>query len=255
MSVNWNNSLPYDLPTDHVAWNDIKFGVAKAIKTKKLSTDLLRIFLLSFYFLTNLYTGFSMELLHYIKLKLPIPIDDRITLLKVYYKLATQPGMQPSFIDTFSAVFRNLAKKESELKNCGLILEWLPLMEMTDSAFYKKSRDRVLPGTQAVYNSALGIVSPARDYFPDCATAEILERFLPKINVHNPQNSHVYITLMCMLLPIKVPPPMPSSLVGAPGFYWIPTMFSIWRMLANWTACDIIFLDLFSRLAQVYAYK
>ncbi len=98
-----------------------------------------------------------------LKLKLRIPTEDRVALIKMFYDLVTQPDMQPNLVDAFGLVLRSLLKKQWELKDAGIQLDWKPLWNLMKEVYIPKTRDRMLQGAANCYNNLAHVGLRARE--------------------------------------------------------------------------------------------
>jgi hypothetical protein len=82
---------------------------------------------------------------------------------------------------------------------------------------------------------------------------EILEAFLPKVNVNHLTNTTLQLSYLALYLPTELVPSKPSTLnptEDLPPFYWVPALYQLWLLFVNAPTIDSIFLDLFARLSK-----
>jgi proteasome activator subunit 4 len=89
-------------------------------------------------------------------------------------------------------------------------------------------------------------------FFKSDATREILSAILPLINLHDSTNFCTYIGLLTILLPVDRLPLQSNSQEEASNFYWVPILIYFWSCCGNSSTLDMLFLDIFGRLAKYH---
>ncbi|KAH8811993.1 hypothetical protein F5884DRAFT_855306 [Xylogone sp. PMI_703] len=188
------------------------------------------------------------ELKGWLNLKFEITRTLRVKLVKLYYMLCLAPGLDWAAIDRFESMFYTLTKKKHYLKpGVDLVLDWRPL--------WKEMKSLVLPfETPSHYSSRkrshkniAKLCLFAQMYFDPLEREAMLEEILPYFSTSEVTNAFISVGALNMLFPSNAGPDQPGQLL--PQDY-LPTLFHLWSLVNRSKAFDIMFLDLFSRLAR-----
>ncbi|KAJ3092428.1 hypothetical protein HK102_007439 [Quaeritorhiza haematococci] len=248
----WNDTLPYDVAADGITLlADIRNGLATCAAAGDFAPGCV---------------FWVRQLKRYLELKYTLSAQDRASFARLLFDIVCTPNLHTQIVDIHADVLVKLLKKEELLPDHLLVLPWRPLYDVLRKTYFPKQRDRVLPGTGKHLMNVVRAISRCRRYFSAEATAEILEEFLPAINVHKFSHTQIVVAFMCQLLPTVRPPPLlpelqqqvhqqqssssASPVPTIPRFYWVSTLFSLWSLIAHSPGYDESFLDVFSRLAE-----
>eukprot|EP00842_Homolaphlyctis_polyrhiza_P006684 jgi/Hompol1/7016/HPOL_005157-RA len=234
----WTTLLPYSAVAQTQAdeWlSEIKHELAHCVRAGNLGAGA---------------TWAVRSLQEYLSLRLPLSLGDRCWITRLLFKLATLNDLDPSRIEIYAAAAALLIK----------FLDWKPFNDLLHSMFLHKKSASTQPSDSRVQNTVIKLGSLANRYFSTDSTAQILDIYLPLIDVNDLRSIVTYLSLLTLLLPVHAPPappvsPLPATAMAtdAPwqaSFYWVPTMFSIWTMIANVPSFDTLFMDLFARLSS-----
>ncbi|KAJ3050497.1 hypothetical protein HK097_008547 [Rhizophlyctis rosea] len=234
--VDWNTALPYDTAAAGARWiEDISQGLAVATAAGDFAPGCIY---------------WSRQLNSYLDLKYTLTTEQRVRLAKILYELIVTPGMDISLVGSFASLCTQLIKKEKLIPTDQLILQWRPLYDIIQRNLYPRQKEKVYPGAGRHAPSVMKLVMYANRFFPPEATAEILEELLPDINIHDLQHTQNVQSLLVFFLPVSKPPPTLTNIPNAPPFYWVPTMFSLWSMVANLSSYDGLYIELLANLAE-----
>ncbi|KAJ3398810.1 hypothetical protein HDU80_008541 [Chytriomyces hyalinus] len=195
----------------------------------------------------------------YLTLKYNMPLKDRCFLANTLVALASQPEADMSQAHVFASVAVRLLKKkhlDKDLIKQGFAVDWKPLWEQVRRCVFPRGKERVFSADSAYANEIIKLIRECRRFFPASATLEILEEFLPDMNPHNLIHMQRVADVWTRLLPTNQIPTPPKSFQGssaavdAPGFYWVPTVFSLWSFVTGNSDLDLYFLGLLARLAE-----
>ncbi|CAL3969190.1 unnamed protein product [Diplocarpon coronariae] len=188
------------------------------------------------------------ELRGWLNLKFEITRELRIKLVKMYYMLSMAPGIDWVAADRFESMFRFLIKKKHYLKpGEDLTLDWRPL--------WKEIKSLVLPNETATHQGTRkrnhknlsNMCIFATQYFDPRARQDMLEEILPYFSASEISGAFIVLGSLNMLMPTHPAPDAPGQL--QPQDY-LPTFFHLWSLVNRSKSADVIFLDLFSRLAR-----
>ncbi|KAH6565148.1 hypothetical protein BASA60_010024 [Batrachochytrium salamandrivorans] len=242
----WNTYLPYRDAALHAQHGaellvDIKQGLAQAIKTGDLAIG-------------ATYTAQALE--DYMILKYPLTLSDRIWFTKIMFQLTTLPGLDLHLVHVFSCITCKLIKNKELLPSNTLILDGWALEKMLSRSFFPKQKDHVLPSASKIVGSIVRLSSLAQRFFSAEFATQLLHKYLPRINVNYLPSMVTHMSILSLLLPANVVPSPPpemdasDSLAYNPKVFWIPTLFSIWLMVVNVPTFDMLFIDIFGRVAE-----
>jgi len=130
-------------------------------------------------------------------LKYPIPKEKRIHLIRIYFHLATLPGMPTHIVATVADGLHVLTRSKKKLTIEDLRLPWKPLFNILDNDLFLSRRQFEIrcvipflldaPGSNCVCRSQISwymgyIADNVRRFFHPAATEEMLTTFVPRVN-------------------------------------------------------------------------
>ncbi|KAI9193627.1 uncharacterized protein BJ171DRAFT_249708 [Polychytrium aggregatum] len=232
----WNRALPYDTLHDQgVLLGEIKTGLAVCLE----AADHIGII------------HWVVQLSHFLDLKYRLSYQDRAVFVQIFTDLIVLPSVDSATLEKYISITCKLLKKDDHIPPGMLVVEWRPLYEVTRSMFFGKRREAVQCGTGKHAAGLIKLMGLVRRYFKPSTTAEVLAEFLPWINIHDFNRSLGALSFMCLLLPTHEAPPPPDGWDPSttPKFYWVPTLFSLWQLVAHSPAYDIVYMEILARLA------
>ncbi|RDL39604.1 ARM repeat-containing protein [Venustampulla echinocandica] len=188
------------------------------------------------------------ELKGWLNLKFEITRALRVKLVKLYYMLALAPGVDYAAAERFESMFRTLTKRKHYLKpGDDLVLDWRPL--------WKEIKAIVLPYEIASHQAPrkrshkniASMCTYAYQYFDPRERKAMLDEILPYFSTSEITGAFIVMGALNMLMPTHPAPNEPGQL--QPQDY-LPTFFHLWSLVNRSKAFDVIFFDLFSRLAR-----
>lgn len=228
--INWCQHLPYELEDNWIE-------AVKSDFATKLQADNLN----------GIADSFG-NLRLYLDCRYKLELQDRIWFAKIFYSMSSSKVMKIDMSKQFSDFCVVLIRDEDEMPTNALDLDWRPLYDTIYEAMYPK-HGRIYQSVANSISALTKLISHASRFFKGEATREILGEILPKLNVHDLTNWTHDLALLTIFLP-TVQPPTPVEKVEYNGFYWVPTLFNLWGRVVNSSTLDMLFLDLFSRLAK-----
>ncbi|KAH6680349.1 putative proteasome activator complex subunit 4 [Halenospora varia] len=188
------------------------------------------------------------ELRGWLNLKFEITRTLRVKLVKLYYMLSLAPGMDYAATERFESMFRVLTKRKHYLKpGEDLILDWRPL--------WKEIKTMVLPNEMATHQAGrkrshkniASMCTYAYQYFDPRERQAMLDEILPYFSTSEITGAFIVMGALNMLMPTHPAPNEPGQL--QPQDY-LPTFFHLWALVNRSKAFDVMFFDIFSRLAR-----
>ncbi|KAG8123071.1 hypothetical protein E2320_018500 [Naja naja] len=152
--------------------------------------------------------------------------EDHVLFIKLLYELVTIPKLEISMMQGFARLLINLLKKKELLSRDDLELPWRPLYEMLERILYSKTEHLGLnwfpnscrPGLSSPKTFVLNVlhrcsvesvlktlVKNCRLYFPESATAEMLDEWRPLMCPFDVTMQKA-ITYFELFLPTTLPP-------------------------------------------------
>uniref|UniRef100_A0A8C5PB42 Proteasome activator subunit 4 n=1 Tax=Leptobrachium leishanense TaxID=445787 RepID=A0A8C5PB42_9ANUR len=172
--------------------------------------------------------------------------EDHVYFIKLLYEMVTIPNLETSMMHGFARLLINLLKKKELLSREDLQLPWRPLYEITERILYSKTEHLGLNWFPSAVESVLKtLVKACRPYFPDDATAEMLEEWRPLMCPFDVtmQKAFSYFELF---LPTSLPPQLHCK-----GFrLWFDEMMGLWLSVQNLPHWEVNLVSLFARLAN-----
>lgn len=212
--------------------------------------------------LKNLYTAlmaedfapgalhWTRELQGWLNLKFEMTRELRARLARIYYRLCLAPGMDPVTQDRFCRMLITLTRKRHYLKpGEDLVLDWRPIL--------KELKALVLPSEAPSHQSSrrrsqkhlLKLALHANPYFDPADRREMLEELLPFFSTSDLSNAFIVVAALNVMIPTApAPPTAPQS---QPADF-MPTFFHLWSLMSRSKSCDVVFIDIFSRMAKDY---
>lgn len=75
---------------------------------------------------------------------------------------------------------------------------------------------------------------------------------LPLLNLHDSASFCSHLGLLTLLLPVNTLPLEIDGQKEASSFYWVPILMHLWSCVGNSSTLDMLFLDVFGRLAMIH---
>ncbi|XP_069464332.1 proteasome activator complex subunit 4 isoform X2 [Ambystoma mexicanum] len=191
--------------------------------------------------------------------------EDHVRFVRLLYELVTIPKLEIGMIQGFSRMLINLLKKKELLSRDDLQLQWRPLYEMLERIIHSKTEHlglnwfpnscrQGLSSTRCVMLTMLHrcsiesvlktLVKTCRPYFPDNATAEMLEEWKPLMCPFDVTMQKA-ISYLDLFLPTTLPPELHCK-----GFkLWFDELMGIWLSVQNLPQWESHLVNLFARLA------
>ncbi|XP_069787517.1 proteasome activator complex subunit 4-like isoform X1 [Narcine bancroftii] len=191
--------------------------------------------------------------------------DDHIIFVKLIYELVVMPKLEISMMQGFTRLLITLLKKKELLSREDLQLPWRPLYETVERILYSKtehlglnwfpnsfrqglssSKSCVLSVLHrcSIENVLKTVVKCCRPYFPDEATAEMLDEWQPLMCPFDVTMQKA-ISYFEMFLPTSLPPHLHHK-----GFrLWFDEFMGLYITVQNLPQWEGNLVNLFARLA------
>ncbi|ETE72009.1 Proteasome activator complex subunit 4, partial [Ophiophagus hannah] len=171
--------------------------------------------------------------------------EDHVLFIKLLYELVTIPKLEISMMQGFARLLINLLKKKELLSRDDLELPWRPLYEMLERILYSKTEHLGLNWFPNSVESVLKtLVKNCRLYFPESATAEMLDEWRPLMCPFDVTMQKA-ITYFELFLPTTLPPECHHK-----GFkLWFDEFLGLWVSVQNLPQWEGHLVNLFARLA------
>uniref|UniRef100_A0A672TTU1 Proteasome activator subunit 4 n=1 Tax=Strigops habroptila TaxID=2489341 RepID=A0A672TTU1_STRHB len=171
--------------------------------------------------------------------------EDHVLFIKLLYELVTIPRLEISMMQGFARLLINLLKKKELLSRDDLELPWRPLYEMLERILYSKTENLGLNWFPNSVESVLKtLVKSCRPYFPEDATAEMLDEWRPLMCPFDVTMQKA-ITYFELFLPTTLPPALHQK-----GFkLWFDEFIGLWVSVQNLPQWEGHLVNLFARLA------
>ncbi|XP_063300040.1 proteasome activator complex subunit 4 [Pelobates fuscus] len=192
--------------------------------------------------------------------------EDHVLFVKLLYEMVTIPKLEISMMHGFARLLINLLKKKELLSRDDLQLPWRPLYDILERILYSKtehlglnwfpsSSHRGLSSTKTILLNVLHrcavegvlktLVKACRPYFPDNATAEMLEEWRPLMCPFDVTMQKA-ISYLELFLPTSLPPDLHCK-----GFrLWFDELLALWVSVQNLPQWEGHLVSLFARLAN-----
>ncbi|KAJ9144251.1 Proteasome activator BLM10, partial [Pleurostoma richardsiae] len=190
------------------------------------------------------------ELQGWLNLKFEMTRELRAKLATLYYHLALAPGLDSNTGDRFTKMVITLTRKKHYLKpGEDLILDWRPL--------WKELKGFVFPSETASHQTnrrrsnkhLFKLCLHAQSYFDPKDRREMLEEILPYFSTSDMTNAYVVVGAINVLVPTSAAPPTEPQ--SQPSDF-VPTFFHLWSLMTRSKSFDVVFIDIFSRMARDY---
>ncbi|XP_030051703.1 proteasome activator complex subunit 4 isoform X1 [Microcaecilia unicolor] len=191
--------------------------------------------------------------------------EDHVLFIKLLYELVTIQKLEISMMQGFARLLIMLLKKKELLSRADLQLAWRPLYEMLERVLYSKTEHlglnwfptsvrQGLSSTKTIVLNVLHrcsvenvlktLVKTCRPYFPDDATAEMLEEWKPLMCPFDVTMQKA-ISYLELFLPTSLPPELHCK-----GFkLWFDELMGLWTSVQNLPQWEGHLVNLFARLA------
>uniref|UniRef100_A0A4W3GV83 Proteasome activator subunit 4b n=1 Tax=Callorhinchus milii TaxID=7868 RepID=A0A4W3GV83_CALMI len=172
--------------------------------------------------------------------------EDHVLFVKLLYELVIMPKLEISMMQGFARLLISLLKKKELLSREDLQLPWRPLYEMIERILYSKTEHLGLNWfPNSIENVLKTLVKCCRPYFPDNATAEMLDEWRPLMCPFDVTMQKA-ISYFEMFLPTSLPPHLHHK-----GFkLWFDEFISLYVTVQNLPQWEGILVNLFARLAM-----
>jgi len=170
-------------------------------------------------------------------LKYPIPKEKRIHLIRLYYHLATLPGMPTHIIATVSDGLQVLTRSKKKVTIDDLRLPWKPLFNILKQDLFLSRRQFEISQTSWY----MGYISDnLRRFFHPAAINEMLSAFVPVMNGSDLSSMLASQYYMLTFLPMTHPQ------------MYLPMLLRIWESVNSYMFDDRM-LQFLSRLVEIHA--
>ncbi|KAG9484281.1 hypothetical protein GDO78_009934 [Eleutherodactylus coqui] len=192
--------------------------------------------------------------------------EDHVLFVKLLYELVTIPKLEISMMQGFARLLISLLKKKELLSREDLQLPWRPLYDMLERILYSKTEHLGLNWFPNSYRQGLSstktivlnvlrrcsvegvlktLVKACRPYFPDDATAEMLEEWRPLLCPFDVTMQKA-ISYFELFLPTSLPPELHHK-----GFrLWFDEFMGLWLSVQNLPQWEGHLVNIFARLAN-----
>ncbi|XP_043911057.1 proteasome activator complex subunit 4 [Protopterus annectens] len=172
--------------------------------------------------------------------------EDHVLFIKMLYELVTVPRLEISMMQGFARLLINLLKKKELLSRADLQLPWRPLYDMVESILYSKTEHLGLNWFPNSVESILKtLVKCCRVYFPDDATAEMLEEWRPLMCPFD-----VTMQKAISYLELFLPTSLPCELHHKGFKLWFEELMNLWISVQSLPQWEGHLVSLFARLAN-----
>ncbi|KAF9978770.1 hypothetical protein BGZ73_000417 [Actinomortierella ambigua] len=183
------------------------------------------------------------QLNKFLDLKYTLPLETRISFAKVFFELTIAPGMEIALVEHWARYCQRLIKKKKLIGPKDLTLPWRPLYELLERVLFTKNRQRALLSESKRMASVVQLVGHAQRFFPQTASREILEEFLPRFSTGDLPELLKAQSYLSTFLPTH-------NLQTLSPPEWLPTIFKVWSMVMRSNDFDRNFLSLVARTAE-----
>ncbi|KAL3423795.1 GPI mannosyltransferase [Phlyctema vagabunda] len=145
-------------------------------------------------------------------------------------------------------MFYALTKKKHYLKpGEDLVLDWRPLWKEMKTLVFPTESPAHQSGRKKSSKNIAKLCLFAQGYFDPKERKAIFDEMLPYFSTSEVSNAFVVLGALNMLMPTQPAPDEPGQL--QPPDY-LPTFFHLWSLVNRSKSADVLFFDLFSRLAR-----
>ncbi|RKP08827.1 hypothetical protein THASP1DRAFT_29379 [Thamnocephalis sphaerospora] len=187
---------------------------------------------------------YNRQLEDYMSLKYPLCQEDRVCLAKLLYHVVVQPEVDIAVADCYAQTCADLLRKRHRIESGALTLPWRPLYEKLHAHLSQKRSKWSSPDEGAKSDQIVRLALISQRFFPADATQEILDEFLPPIQIKQHNVAFDAMTWLGRLLPVEP--------VDGQAVTWLPTMFNLWTTMSRSVEWCEISLDLISRVAETH---
>ncbi|KAI9745554.1 MAG: hypothetical protein M1818_001088 [Claussenomyces sp. TS43310] len=186
------------------------------------------------------------ELKGWLQLKFDMTRELRVKLVKLYYMLAFAPGLDPTAADRFMTMFMVLTKRKHYLKpGQDLILDWRPLWEEVKGLVLPSEGASHQSGRRRTARNLPKFCTFAQVYFDPREREAMFEEILPYFTTSEVSGAFITVGVLNALMPTT-----PASEPALQPRDYLPTFFHLWSLVNRSKSFDMVFIDLFSRLAR-----
>ncbi|KAL5535214.1 BLM3_1 [Sanghuangporus sanghuang] len=169
-------------------------------------------------------------------LKYPLPKEKRVALVKLYYEVATLPGMPANIMAVAAEALNFLTRSKTKLSIEDVRLPWKPIYKLLSKELFLSRRKFEINQLPAYMGY---IADSCRRFFHPAAIDEMLETFLPFMNGTN--LSSVMATEYYLLA--FLPQSHPQS--------YLPMLFRMWEAINSYNY-DERMLNFLAQLAEMH---
>ncbi|KAI9825460.1 MAG: hypothetical protein M1832_001190 [Thelocarpon impressellum] len=189
------------------------------------------------------------ELRAWLGLKFDPPKATRMRLVRLYYQMSLAPGIDPVVAERFASMFMLLTKKKHYLWPVkDLVLDWRPLFKEL-KLFVLPQESGMVHTTNVKRNirSLTKLAAFAQLYLDPREIPAMFAEFMPYFTTSFTEGAYVVAGLLNLLMPTM---PAPPELEDLQPQHYLPTFFHMWALVNRSRTFDVLFVDLFSRLAR-----
>ncbi|KAG0235309.1 hypothetical protein BGW42_005476 [Actinomortierella wolfii] len=183
------------------------------------------------------------QLNKYLDLKYTLPLETRVSFARVFFELTVAPGMEISLVEYWARYCQRLIKKKKLIGPKDLTLPWRPLFDLLERVLFTKNRQRALLSESKRISSVVQLVGHAQRFFPQTASREILEEFLPRFSTGDLPELLKAQSYLSTFLPTHDAQALTPK-------EWLPTIFKVWSMVMRSNDYDRNFISLVARTAE-----
>ncbi|KAI0094570.1 armadillo-type protein [Irpex rosettiformis] len=175
-------------------------------------------------------------LIYWSMLKYPIPKDKRIALTKLYFHIATAPGMPTHIVSSCSDHLYSWTRSKKKMSVDDLRLPWLPIYKILSKDLFLARRQYEISQTSWYMGF---IAETLRRFFHPATANEMLQTFVPLINPSSLSRTLAAQYYMLTFLPLSHPQT------------YLPMLFRMWESINSYMY-DERMLQFLSRLSEMH---
>lgn len=195
-----------------------------------------------------------LELLqNYVQQDYPISLELRITLAKLTYSLSFNKDLDYRIATECASLCSELISDHFLITHEDLTFDYKPCLNWTYTLFWNSVKRTPLPYPKSYITKLAVLATKSTRFFSSESTVEAFKLFLPLITSDSYGEFVVANTLANLLVTTRVPTAPDGLDLKAHNlqpFYWIPTMMTLWTLLARKYTNSPSFVKLFADLAE-----
>ncbi|EIN13624.1 hypothetical protein PUNSTDRAFT_94808 [Punctularia strigosozonata HHB-11173 SS5] len=175
-------------------------------------------------------------LTYWLMLKYPIPKEKRVQLARVYFHVATTPGMPTHIVANCADAISTLTRSKHKLSVEDMRLPWQPIFKILSKDLFLTRRQFEISQTSWYMGY---LASICRRFFHPAATEDMLSTFLPLMNgtsLDSVLSSQYYLLTF-------LPQSHPQS--------YLPSLFQIWQSINSYNY-DERMLQFLAQLSEMH---